>query len=318
MRHFLITICLISVLLKLLKAEEGFDEISSSVGSDIRAAHEAFLAGDLKSMSLKVRDLLKLNNLSVYEKKNILNLINRSHGVIGSSPIPTDWRIPEGIKDLTLTVQTLMDPSGTSHQLVMEGLVRKSLDLRGLKIMDAKNVTLLDTENHGSQWGLVQFNDSEWSKFTAKTDLHTALLQGLYWFKLDFHEKAFKGWFIYTESKAKSRNQLMQRSNEASVFQLSTTDGLGQRIDNQHHAILKARSKTSKETEYQVMRDAANRKILVMKRREEFATKDFIKMQSEDQSPNVLRLNHNTNQSFGDLIIRRLVATEVLIDKNKK
>ena len=38
-------------------------------------------------------------------------------------------------------------------------------------------------------------------------------------------------------------------------------------------------------------------------------------MKQQDQSPNVLRMNHNTTQNFGDLTIRRLIATEVLIDK---
>ena len=290
---------------------------SSNINSDIRLVHEAFLGGDLRTMAIKVRDLLKIGKLSVYEKKNILSLVNRTHGILGSSSIPTDWYIPSDIKDLTITIQTLIDPSGTSHQLVMEGLINSDKDLKGLQIIDSKNVALLDTKDHDSQWGFVEVNKSNRLKFTAKTDLHRVLEQGLYFFKLDISQQPFQGWFIYTESKVKSRDNLTQRANRTSVFQLSTTDFTGQRIAD-HQMILKTKSETSNESDYQVMRDAANRKILVMKRREEFATKDYIKMQSADQSPNVLRLNHNTKYKFGDLTIRRLIATEVLIDKYKK
>lgn len=290
---------------------------SSNINSEIRLVHEAFLGGNLRIMSIKVRDLLKLDSLSVYEKKNILSLINRSHGILGSSSIPTDWQIPQEIKDLTITMQTLIDPSGTSHQLVMEGMINRDKDLTGVQIMNSKNLVLLDTKDHDSQWGFIEISNDKRLKFTAKTDLHSALEQGLYFFKLNLVDKPFQGWFIYTESKVKSRNNLTQRANRTSVFQLSTTDSAGQRIEN-HQIVVKTQSMKSSESDYQVMRDAANRKILVMKRREEFASKDYIKMQSEDQSPNVLRLNHNTKHRFGDLTIRRLIATEVLIDKYKK
>ena len=79
--------------------------------------------------------------------------------------------------------------------------------------------------------------------------------------------------------------------------------------------VIKSGSQETQENEYKVIRNAANQKILVMKRREEFVSNDFLSMRQQDKSPNVLRMNHNTIQNFGDLTIRRLIATEVLIDK---
>ena len=65
---------------------------------------------------------MNADNASIYERKNVLSLISRAQNLIGDGSIPTDWKIPRGIKDLVLSIQTIVDPNGTSHQLIMEGL----------------------------------------------------------------------------------------------------------------------------------------------------------------------------------------------------
>ena len=291
------------------------NQFARGINSNVQKAHESFLKGDLKMMAINVRNLLNADNASIYERKNVLSLISRAQNLIGDGYIPTDWKIPRGIKDLVLSIQTIVDPNGTSHQLIMEGLSSSEIGLKGLQIIDTNNRIILNSKDHDSQWGRMLIKDSDWSKFNVRTELNSTLDEGLYFFNIELASKLFEGWFIYTEAKTKSRRQYSTQVANASLFQLSTSDSFSKRVLEHKKIIIKQATKETQENEYKVMRDAANQKILVMKRREEFVSKDFLNMKQQDQSPNVLRMNHNTTQNFGDLTIRRLIATEVLIDK---
>ena len=302
------------ILLNMSLADPIQDQFARGINPNVQKAHESFLRGDLKIMAINVRDLLRANNASTYERKNVLSLISRAQNLIGDGSIPTDWKIPIGIKDLVLSIQTIVDPNGTSHQLIMEGFSHSDLGLKGLQIIDTENRIILNSKDPDSQWGRMVLKDNDWSKFNVRTELNSILDEGLYFFNIQLASELFEGWFIYTEAKTKSRREYSKQVATASLFQLSSAEGFSKGI-LEHKIIIKPGSKETQENEYKVMRDAANQKILVMKRREEFATKDFLNMKQQDQSPNVLRMNHNTTQNFGDLTIRRLIATEVLIDK---
>jgi len=290
-------------------------QFARGINSNVQKAHESFLRGDLKKMAINVRNLLSADDASTYERKNVLSLISRAQNLIGDESIPTDWKIPSGIKDLVLSIQTIVDPNGTSHQLIMEGLSHSDIGLKGLQIIDTNNRIIMNSKDHDSQWGRMLIKNSDWSKFNVRTELNSILDEGLYFFNIQFASGLFNGWFIYTEAKTKSRREYSKQIATSSLFQLSTVDGFSKGVFEHKKIMIKPGSKETQENEYKVMRDAANQKILVMKRREEFASKDFLNMKQQDQSPNVLRMNHNTTQNFGDLTIRRLIATEVLIDK---
>ena len=303
------------MLVWIIQADPIQNHFSHRIKSNVQKAHESFLKGDLKLMALNVRNLLEEKTASVYERKNVLSLISRAQNLIGDGSIPTDWKIPHEIRDLVLSVQTLVDPNGTSHQLIMEGFTSSEIKLQGLQILDADNRIILNSKDHDSQLAQMVIKDRNWSKFNVKTELNSALAEGLYFFNIHLSNGSFEGWFIYTEAKTISPREYSKHVSSTSLFQLSTTEGTSQKIIEHKQIVIKPTSKETQENEYKVMQNAANQNILVMKRREEFASKDFLNMRQEDRSPNVLRMNHNTTQSFGDLTIRRLIATEVLIDK---
>ncbi len=306
--RILITVNLL-ILVAIIRANSVQNHFSHRIKYSVQKAHEAFLRGDLKLMALNVKNLLEEKTASIYERKNVLSLVSRAQSLIGDSFIPTDWKTPHGVRDLVLSVQTLVDPNGTSHQLSMEGFTNSNLKLQGLQIVNIDNRIILDSKDHDNQWGQMAIKNSNWVKFNVRTELNSALAEGLYFFNIYLDKESFEGWFIYTEAKTISRREYPKPVFDASLFQLSSSDGSTKKI------VIKSGSQETQENEYKVIRNAANQKILVMKRREEFVSNDFLSMRQQDKSPNVLRMNHNTIQNFGDLTIRRLIATEVLIDK---
>ncbi len=310
-------LCFIMLLIQVLSSTAGpiQNQFAHGINSNVQKAHESFLKGDLKMMAINVRNLLQAENASIYERKNVLSLVSRAQSLIGDGSIPTDWKIPPGIRDLVLSVQTIVDPNGTSHQLIMEGLSSSEIGLKGLQIIDTNSRIILNSNDRESQWGQMVIKDSNWFKFKVRTELNSALDEGLYFFNIHSLSGLFEGWFIYTEAKTKSRREYSEQVSSTSLFQLSAVDASSKRVIKHKQFVIKPGSKEKQENEYKVMQNAANQKILVMKRREEFASKDFLNMRQEDRSPNVLRMNHNTTQNFGDLTIRRLIATEVLIDE---
>ena len=89
-------------LLNMSLADPIQDQFARGINPNVQKAHESFLRGDLKIMAINVRDLLRANNASTYERKNVLSLISRAQNLIGDGSIPTDWKIPIGIKDFII------------------------------------------------------------------------------------------------------------------------------------------------------------------------------------------------------------------------
>ena len=66
--------------------------------------------------------------------------------------------------------------------------------------------------------GLMLIKDSDWSKFTARTELNSTLDEGLYFFNIELASKLFEGWFIYTEAKTNLVDNIQHKLRMLTYF----------------------------------------------------------------------------------------------------
>ena len=161
----------------------------------LTAAQEAWLAGDLRTMAVQLREALEQNPSDVTLKQNVLSLLERAYETAPNGNLPVDWHLPAEIHSMYVGVK--YHDSGTYTFRVYGATVHPE-SIAELQVVQYPDRVVLDKNAKIGSWGTHTGIDTMRLSFELQSDpSRQGVSSGLYLLNLTLTDGTrTQGWFI--------------------------------------------------------------------------------------------------------------------------
>lgn len=174
--------------------------IMAATHSELDAAHEAYLNGKPKEMTLHLRNVLMENpNESV--KRNALELLQAAYANYGARDISPDWKLPQEIRKLKLGIRRVEKRQEISYTVKLSGNTAQKNVIKSLSLIKYPNTTVLETNKIGEYSESPEANSAEGIYFElVGPDTDVPASEGLYLLNIELNNgNKTNGWVIVTD-----------------------------------------------------------------------------------------------------------------------
>ena len=185
--------------------------------SKLSDAHRAYAESNFSEMVSAVKSVLMDEQYSQFERSNALKLWSEAHKQ--NNHLPSDWRLPNSIKKLKVSVQRRDSEGSIRYDFKVKGDTSKGDLIEQLQVIKYPNLVIIDKKAKVYE----EWEDEIWDgtpEFKVQSlKQRERFEQGLYLLNIDTKDgEKVRGWFVITDENSSATPEILSPKPNGSVF----------------------------------------------------------------------------------------------------
>ena len=191
--------------------------LAFAVENKLSEAHLAYAESNYTEMVSEVKSVLMDERNSQFERNNALKLWGEAYK--HNNHLPSDWRLPNSIKKLKVSIQRRDSEGSIRYDLKVKGDTSKSNLIEQVQVIKYPNLVIIDKKAQVYEEWEEEIWDGVPEFKTQSRKQRERFEEGLYLLNIDTADgEKVRGWFVITDENSSDNPEIISPKPNGTLF----------------------------------------------------------------------------------------------------